>query len=207
MATNHATTLTSFPPPALTERVRSLDDPEKYHLERLLNRRDTFGVPISSNDPLDEALTEITWILNHWPEGFNVKKEELLAVAAGAEVEDLPYLFGDIPEWFDEFLTSLNAWRSVSRSILRMELLKNYTHISSSDSETINGGTDELNGLLAEVMEAYAPADLETSRLSDYEFPATRELLKRYSRYTCAVCDLVKKLWPSANLERLLQQT
>lgn len=106
-----------------------------------------------------------------------------------SEVAPEPY------EWFDEFLPSLNWWRSLGDLALETSIDEGDFGPDLSLQEQREG----LLRLLTEVLLAFVPAQQETSAYSEAwgcGGPATLDLLKRYRLYTRAVEQLVAQVWP-----------
>ncbi len=178
-----------------------LDVHERDHLSRLLARKEVFGISISDN--YNKALSEIAWTLKNWPKGFTVEKEELLAIAAEEDI--IPDLWADSLNWFPNFLPSLNAWRNIGSSILDIEEFKDYGPQNKIADSIFEHRFNELNRLMAEVLKAYAQAEDE-NHFCLKEADGRTELLKRYHRYICCVCEMAREVWPNVNLEKLLKQ-
>lgn len=111
--------------------------------------------------------------------------------------------FDEVFNWFDEVLESISWWRRLAN--LAMEKPRFGMNMKYGPNPKLSDRRKELSGLLARVMEGFAPANDEMAiyGMTASPLPVTADLMRRYRLYTREVEALVFDVWPGINRDLL----
>ncbi len=189
-------------PLTLTPLQQNLEDfdPEFEEIKKALRRKAYFGVSVTQ--PFD-SLTTIAWLMDYMP-GLELKLEldQLDRIADGMATKEDEECFVD--DGVDGVLPALDWWRHASESLL------DHPERKFIPEPTFAHHREAILKLLNDALAAIVPAWQEGCEFSDdcsREGGATRELLKRYRRFTRYVCAFAQERFPDANLKELLERS